>query len=92
MLLARNHPARSVPANVATYWSKPGHAITEIHMGLLATGVTLADPVVSFNDKRENHRSFELRMTTGEPIENSMLVFSWYWVSDVRVEITTYLS
>lgn len=93
MKLKRNHPARRATESMATYWDKPGAAITELHESLLRAGVRISDPVISFNDRKEDRKLYGLEdAETGDEVENSMLVFAWYWISDTRCEVVSYLS
>ncbi len=92
MRLQRNNLARAVTQSISTYWDKPGAAITEIHRGLLTAGVRISDPVISFNDKRDDRATYDLEdRDTGEPIENSMLVSTGDWRSETRCEVASYL-
>lgn len=92
---------RAAVASIQDYWRKPGEALTKIQDILFQHGYILGGvPAFSVHDRSPEHRqTFSLEKLKNplkpeegsDPVQND-LIFSWYWISDEKVEVTAYIS
>ena len=90
---------RNEVATIPTYWPKPGLALTHIQKILGKYGYGIPMPSFTSEDKMKSHTekfSIVKYKSPDKPddfvyVDND-LIFQWYWVSEDKCEITTYIS
>lgn len=94
-------PVRNAVANIETYWSKPGLALSTIQSVLHDHGYIIPYASFDVHDKSPEHtQRFDVHKIVNpedpnsETVDtNSRLIFSWHWMpSGEKVEITAYVS
>lgn len=91
--IRRNDPVRNKVCEIATYWAKPGAALTALQSILFDHGVELTHvPSFAVSDKVPDYTA-KFHLSKGGDHLDTALVLSWHWMpSGEQVEVVSYLT